>query len=51
MAQLLLQDTSKSPELFEKSLTVFVNYAESEVEKHFNWLRKFDATQQEAYKA
>jgi alkylation response protein AidB-like acyl-CoA dehydrogenase len=51
MAQLLLQDTSKSPELFEKSLTVFVNYAESEVEKHINWLRKFDATQQEAYKA
>ncbi len=51
MAQLLLQDTSKAPELFEKSLTVFVNYAESEVEKHFNWLRKFDATQQEAYKA
>jgi hypothetical protein len=51
MAQLLLQDASKAPELFEKSLTVFVNYAESEVEKHFNWLRKFDASQQEAYKA
>lgn len=34
MAQLLLRDTCKAPELFEKSLNVYVNYVEAEVAKH-----------------
>ena len=50
MSHLLLQDATRCPELFEKSLKVYVNYAESEVEKHFNFIRKFDATQLEAYR-
>ena len=29
--------------MFAKSLEVYVNYAESEVEKHFNFIRKFNA--------
>ena len=42
MCHLLLQDATKRPDLFEKSLKVYVNYAESEVEKHFNFIRKFN---------
>ena len=40
---LLLQDATKAPDMFAKSLEVYVNYAESEVEKHFNFIRKFNA--------
>ncbi|MCQ2226635.1 MAG: acyl-CoA dehydrogenase family protein [Bacteroidales bacterium] len=43
MSHLLLQDTNKEPEMFKKSLEVYVNYAESEIEKHFNFIRKFQA--------
>ena len=50
MSHLLLQDATRCPELFDKSLKVYVNYAESEVEKHFNFIRKFDATQLAAYR-
>lgn len=34
MSLLLLRDTCQAPELFEKSLTVYVNYAEAEIAKH-----------------
>lgn len=50
MSHLLLQDTQKAPEMFEKSLNVFVNYAESEVEKHFNYIRKMDVDQLASYR-
>ena len=43
MCHLLLQDATKAPDMFAKSLEVYVNYAESEVEKHFNFIRKFNA--------
>ena len=43
MCHLLLQDATKRPDLFEKSMKVYVNYAESEVEKHFNFIRRFNA--------
>jgi hypothetical protein len=49
MCHLLLQDTQRAPELFCKSLVVFMNYAESEVAKHFNYVNKLDASQLEAY--
>ena len=42
MCHLLLQDATKAPDMFGKSLEVYVNYAESEVEKHFNFIRKFN---------
>ncbi len=51
MSHLLLQDASKRPDLFGRSLLVYVNYAEAEVEKHFNFIRKFDADQLAAYRA
>ena len=41
MGHLLVQDASKNPELFGTSAQVFVRYAESEVEKHINFIRKF----------
>ena len=42
MSHLMLQDATTSPELFETSAQVYVRYAEAEVEKHFNFIRKFD---------
>jgi alkylation response protein AidB-like acyl-CoA dehydrogenase len=49
MCHLLLQDTQRAPELFGKSLVVFMNYAESEVAKHFNYLLKLDVDQIASY--
>ena len=49
MSHLLLQDATKAPELFAQSLNVYVNYAESEVEKHFNFIRKFNAEELASY--
>ena len=50
MCHLLIQDTQKAPELFARSLNVFVNLAESEVEKHFNYIRRMDVAQLENYR-
>lgn len=41
MGHLMVQDASAAPEMFGTSAQVFVRYAESEVEKHFNFIRKF----------
>ena len=41
MGHLLLQDASAN-DLFTESAHVYVRYAEAEVEKHFNFIRKFD---------
>lgn len=43
MSHLLLQDASKAPEMFAKSLDVYVNYAEAEVEKHYIFISGFKA--------
>ena len=40
MCQLLLRNATQAPELFQKSLEVYVNLAEAEVEKHFTFIRK-----------
>ena len=50
MSHLLLQDATKAPDMFGKSLNVYVNYAESEVEKHFNFIRKFQVEELESYR-
>ena len=50
MTHLLLQDATAAPELFERSLKVYINYAEAEVEKHFNFIRKMDADQLANYR-
>ena len=50
MSHLLLQDATKAPEMFAKSALVYVNYAEAEVEKHFNFIRKMDAAQLDNYR-
>ena len=50
MGHLLLQDTQKAPEMFGKSLKVFMNYAESEVAKHFNYVNALDESQLDAYR-
>ena len=47
---LLLQDANKAPELFAKSLDVYVNYAEAEVEKHYSFIQNFQAEELENYR-
>ena len=47
---LIIQDATRAPELFAKSALVYVNYAEAEVEKHFNFIRKFKAEELESYR-
>jgi hypothetical protein len=49
MSHLLLQDTQRAPELFSKSLVVFMNYAESEVAKHSNYINALDVDQLASY--
>ncbi|MBR6287222.1 MAG: acyl-CoA dehydrogenase family protein [Bacteroidaceae bacterium] len=50
MSHLLLQNTTKAPEMFSKSLNVYVNLAESEVEKHYNWINKINVDQLASYR-
>jgi hypothetical protein len=50
MANLLLMDASRAPELFAKSAKVYVNLVESEVEKHFKFINSFKAEDLEAYR-
>ncbi|MBQ0048751.1 MAG: acyl-CoA dehydrogenase family protein [Bacteroidales bacterium] len=50
MCYLLMQNATKAPELFAKSLNVYVNYAESEVLKHSNWINSVDVAQLDSYR-
>ena len=50
MANLLLLDASRAPELFANSAKVYVNLVESEVEKHFKFVNSFKAEDLEAYR-
>ena len=50
MAQLLLRDTCKAPELFEKSLNVYVNYVEAEVAKHAAYIANVTPADIDNYK-
>ena len=50
MSHLIIQDATNAPDMFSKSVLVYVNYAESEIEKHFNFIRKFTAEQLDNYR-
>ena len=50
MSHLLIQDATSAPDLFAKSAVVYLNYAEAEVEKHFNFIRKFKAEELVSYR-
>ena len=50
MAQLLLRDTCKAPELFEKSLKVYVNYVEAEGAKHAAYIANVTPADIDNYK-
>ncbi len=49
MCHLLLQNASKAPEMFGKSLQVYVNLAEAEVEKHNRWINSMGVEQLDNY--
>ncbi len=50
MCLLLMQNAAKAPELFAKSLQVYVNLAEAEVEKHYKWLQGMSVDQLDNYR-
>ena len=50
MSLLLLQDAAKAPDLFGKSLLVYVNLAEADVEKHNRWVGQMTIEQLENYR-
>ena len=50
MCHLILADAVKAPEMFGKSLNVFVNHAESEIARHLNYVQRITAEQLENYK-
>ena len=50
MTQLLLRDATKSPELFDKSVKVYLNLAESEIAKHYNFVKSLSVESLESYK-
>lgn len=50
MCHLLLQDATRRPDLFAKSLDVYINYAEAEIEKHSSFINNFNADRLENYR-
>ena len=50
MSHLLMQNALKAPQLFGRSLQVYVNMAEAEVEKQFTWIRKMTLHKVEYYR-
>ena len=50
MSQLMLRDATKAPELFDKSMKVYLNLAEAEVAKHYNFVKSVDVDSMENYK-
>ncbi len=50
MCHLLLRNAAQRADLFQKSLQVYLNHAEAEVEKHALWIRRVDAGQLSNYK-
>ncbi|MCM1372079.1 MAG: acyl-CoA dehydrogenase family protein [Bacteroides sp.] len=50
MSHLLMHNALKAPEIFGRSLQVYVNMAEAEVEKHFTWIRKMTPEKAEYYR-
>jgi hypothetical protein len=50
MCHLLMQNATKAPELFGKSLQVYVNLAEAEVEKHASLVGKMSIDQLDNYR-
>lgn len=50
MSLLLMRNATQAPELFQKSLEVYVNLAEAEVEKHFTFVRKMTPERAASYR-
>ena len=50
MSTLLLRDSIENPDLFDKSLKVFLDYSRSQVEGHYSVVMTWDAQSMENYK-
>ena len=42
MAHLIIQDASNREDMFLRSAVVYLNFAEAEIEKHFNYINTFN---------
>ena len=51
MSILLLEDATRAPELFKKSVNVFVRHAEAECAAHHAYIKAFKAEDLENFKA
>ena len=43
MSHLIIQDASQREEMFLRSAIVYINYAEAEIEKHFRYIKNYNA--------
>ena len=43
MSHLIIQDASQREEMFLRSALVYINYAEAEIEKHFRYIKNYNA--------
>jgi hypothetical protein len=50
MSTLLLRDSIETPELFDKSLKVFLDYSRSQVEGHYSVVMTWNPESMEYYK-
>ena len=50
MANLLIQDATKAPEMLAKSAVVYLDYVEAEVENHSNFILNFNADELASYR-
>jgi 3-(methylthio)propanoyl-CoA dehydrogenase len=50
MSSLLLKDTIQCPEILKKSMTVYLDFAEAEIEKNFSFIKNFDKEHLDSYK-
>jgi hypothetical protein len=46
----MLRVVTKAPELFETSMKVYLNLAEAEVAKHYNFVKNVDVEAMESYR-
>ena len=43
MSHLIIQDATQREDMFLRSAVVYINYAEAEMEKHFQYIQNYNA--------
>lgn len=50
MSSLLLKDAIKCPELLKKSMTVYLDFADAEIDKNFSFIKNLNKEHSDSYK-